>query len=96
MRHLVLIAAAILLAINMSPAMAQNGEGGNGNCTANCPRGAPGPVMGAGLPVLAIGFGVYSLVKRRRETKSRLFLEQLRGRDGADRSRSGDAWRWSL
>jgi hypothetical protein len=29
--------------------------------------GAPGPVIGAGLPVLAIGFGVYWLVKRRRK-----------------------------
>jgi hypothetical protein len=27
---------------------------------------APGPIAGAGLPVLAVGFGVYWLVKRRR------------------------------
>lgn len=27
---------------------------------------APGPIAGAGLPVLAIGYGVYWLVKRRR------------------------------
>jgi hypothetical protein len=36
---------------------------GNGNCP-NAPghnkfSGAPGPLAGAGLPVLAIGFGVY-------------------------------------
>jgi hypothetical protein len=43
---------------------------GNGNCE-NAPghnkvHGAPGPVVGAGLPVLAIGYGVYWLVKRKR------------------------------
>ena len=32
-------------------------------------RGAPGPVVGAGLPVLAVGYGVYWLVKRRRKGK---------------------------
>jgi hypothetical protein len=31
--------------------------------------GAPGPIAGAGLPILAIGYGVYWLVKRfRRKT----------------------------
>jgi hypothetical protein len=30
------------------------------------PKGAPGPIAGAGLPVLAVGFGVYWLIKRRR------------------------------
>jgi len=29
-------------------------------------RGAPGPIAGAGLPILAVGFGVYWLVRRRR------------------------------
>jgi hypothetical protein len=29
-------------------------------------HGAPGPIAGAGLPVIAIGYGVYLLVKRRR------------------------------
>jgi len=29
--------------------------------------GAPGPIAGAGLPILAIGYGVYWLVKRRRK-----------------------------
>ena len=47
---------------------------GNGNCE-NAPghnkveySGAPGPIAGAGLPVLAIGYGVYWLIKRRRKT----------------------------
>ena len=29
-------------------------------------RPAPGPIAGAGLPVLAVGYGVYWLIKRRR------------------------------
>jgi hypothetical protein len=28
--------------------------------------GAPGPIAGAGLPFLAVGYGVYWLIKRRR------------------------------
>ena len=32
-------------------------------------KGAPGPVVGAGLPALAIGYGVYWLVKRRKQPK---------------------------
>jgi len=30
-------------------------------------HGAPGPIAGAGLPFLAVGYGVYWLVKRRRK-----------------------------
>lgn len=30
-------------------------------------HGAPGPLAGAGLPVVAVGYGVYWLVRRRRE-----------------------------
>ena len=29
-------------------------------------HGAPGPLAGVGLPVLAVGYGVYWLVRRRR------------------------------
>ena len=29
-------------------------------------HGAPGPIAGAGLPVLAVGYGAYWLIKRRR------------------------------
>jgi hypothetical protein len=43
----------------------QNGDNGNnGNV-----GGAPGPIAGAGLPILAVGFGVYWLIKRRRKGK---------------------------
>jgi hypothetical protein len=30
-------------------------------------RGAPGPIAGAGLPFLAVGYGVYWLIRRRRK-----------------------------
>ena len=29
--------------------------------------GAPGPIAGAGLPILAVGYGVYWLIRRRRK-----------------------------
>lgn len=61
----VLVAGTISLAVPATPSSACNG---NGNC-ANAPgqtKGAPGPLAGAGLPVLAVGYGVYWLVKRRR------------------------------
>ncbi|RZN15416.1 hypothetical protein CWO90_41635 [Bradyrhizobium sp. Leo121] len=54
------------------PAQACNG---GGNCTEaheNAPGqnkhvgGAPGPIAGAGLPILAVGYGVYWLIRRRR------------------------------
>jgi len=64
-----IIAAAILSATSMS-ALAGQGQNCDGNCNGNgggSYRGAPGPVLGAGLPVLAVGYGVYWLVKRRRK-----------------------------
>jgi hypothetical protein len=33
-------------------------------------HGAPGPLAGAGLPVVAVGYGVYWLVRRRRGVNS--------------------------
>ena len=42
-------------------------QGGNaGNWKDSGYHGAPGPIVGAGLPVLAIGYGVYWLVRRRK------------------------------
>lgn len=34
-------------------------------------RGAPGPIAGAGLPIVAAGFGIYWLVRRRRRNARR-------------------------
>ncbi len=61
-----IIAAAMLGAAMLSPGLALadpgNGKGnggvGNGNEKHEY-HGAPGPILGAGLPVLAIGYGVY-------------------------------------
>jgi len=70
-----IIAAAMLGTAMLSPSLALadpgNGNGGVGNGKGNGNEkheyhGAPGPIIGAGLPVLAIGYGVYWLVKRRR------------------------------
>ena len=30
-------------------------------------QGAPGPIAGAGLPFLAVGYGIYWIIKRRRK-----------------------------
>ena len=32
-------------------------------------HGVPGPLAGAGLPFIAVGYGVYWLVRRRRNTQ---------------------------
>jgi len=59
---------AVAMMMSASSAMACNGRG---NCS-DAPgqtkhvRGAPGPIAGAGLPVLAVGYGIYWLVRRRR------------------------------
>jgi hypothetical protein len=42
-----------------------NNNGGNGQNFA-----APGPVLGAGLPILAVGYGVYWVVRRRKKGPS--------------------------
>jgi hypothetical protein len=59
-----LSAAALALTLTLAapPAQACNE---NGNC--DHMKGAPGPIAGAGLPILAVGYGVYWLVKRRRK-----------------------------
>ncbi|WP_407180029.1 hypothetical protein [Bradyrhizobium sp. STM 3562] len=44
----------------------ENGNAESGN--RGGVHGAPGPVAGAGLPVIAVGYGVYWLMRRRRKT----------------------------
>ena len=66
-----IIAAAILSAASM-PAFAQTGQNPSPQNTGQNGQnhvGAPGPLMGAGLPGLVVGgvgFGFYWLVRRRR------------------------------
>ena len=48
-----------------------NSQGGNsqgGNSQGGAIRGAPGPIAGAGIPFLVVGYGVYWLIKRRRKS----------------------------
>jgi opacity protein-like surface antigen len=79
-----ILTAVVLVVGLSSPAFAQNqngqggngqggnGQGGNGqggnDQGGNGTRGAPAPLIGVGLPGLAvgIGYGVYWLVRRRR------------------------------
>jgi hypothetical protein len=53
----------LLLALSV-PALAQNNQGQNNNNQGQGYRSAPGPLAGAGLPVLLIGGGIYWIVRR--------------------------------
>ena len=79
MQTMLVLPIALLLAFSV-PALAQNpnnngnhgqgnngnnGQGNNGNGNGGY-RGAPGPIVGAGLPLLLIGGGIYWIVRRRK------------------------------
>jgi hypothetical protein len=62
------LAAIAISTVLMSPVFADNGKGNNGNGNGNGgPRAAPGPVLGAGLPILAVGYGIFWVVRRRKK-----------------------------
>ena len=63
------ILTLVVLTLGLSsPAFAQNGNGQNGQDRDHDPRGAPAPLIGAGISGFAVGmgYGVYWLVRRRR------------------------------
>jgi hypothetical protein len=61
-----LMLSLVLLTAVSLPSMVQSQTARPTPCsTATC-RGAPGPIVGAGIPILAIGFGAYWLAKRLR------------------------------
>jgi hypothetical protein len=62
------LAAIAISTVLMSPVFADNGKGNDGKGKGDGgPRGAPGPVLGAGLPVLAVAYGVFWVVRRRKK-----------------------------
>ena len=44
-------------------------DGGNCDSAPGRTKKVPGPIAGAGLPVLAAGYGIYWLVRRRRNSQ---------------------------
>jgi hypothetical protein len=70
--------AILIIAVPVIPAFGQQNGGppccgttgspGNPGTPQNGgpPMGAPGPIAGAGLPFLGLGYGIYWLIKRRR------------------------------
>jgi hypothetical protein len=63
-----LSAATLALALTLAaPAAQACKDRGNRDSAPGHTKGAPGPIAGAGLPILAVGYGVYWLVKRRRK-----------------------------
>jgi hypothetical protein len=71
-------AALSMLSVSSVPASAFCILGFIGNSCGSPPKGGgggggihptPGPLAGAGLPFIAVGYGVYWLVRRRRTTK---------------------------
>ena len=75
MKAVLALPMALLLALSV-PALAKNDKGnqGNGNGNGGNVRGAPGPLVGAGLPVLLIGGGIYWIVRRQKQKKSSLVV----------------------
>ena len=59
-----MFAAAVVFGavVGVEPTFAQ----GFGAPPPPAPHGAPGPIAGAGLPILAVGYGAYWLVRRLR------------------------------
>lgn len=59
----------VSLALTGVPALAQDGQGQDNDYQGGGGHGAPGPLMGAGLPVLLIGGGIYWILRRKKKEK---------------------------
>jgi hypothetical protein len=67
------VALAVLLTVVTLPFFTTSTLALGSPCVSNCNgngnvHGAPGPIAGAGLPILAVGYGVYWLIKRHRKS----------------------------
>jgi len=65
-----ILSAAVLagvLALTPAPASACNGNCDDAPGHNKDVHFAPGPIAGAGVPFLAVGYGVYWLIRRRRK-----------------------------
>jgi hypothetical protein len=70
MKAVLALPMALLLALSV-PALAKDDKGDKGDKDKGV-KGAPGPLVGAGLPVILIGGGIYWIVRRQKQKKSRL------------------------
>jgi hypothetical protein len=70
MKTVLALPMALLLALSV-PALAKDDKGDKGDKDKGV-KGAPGPLVGAGLPVILIGGGIYWIVRRQKQKKSRL------------------------
>ncbi len=63
--------AAVLTAVATFAMPASACKEGDGNCTSAPGHNkiVPGPLAGAGLPFIAVGYGIYWLVRRRRNSQ---------------------------
>jgi hypothetical protein len=63
-----LIVATAFLAAFALPALAQGNKNGWNNPNNPHYNPVPGPLVGAGLPIFAVGYGAYWLIRRRRKS----------------------------
>ena len=72
MKTVLALPMALLLALSV-PALAKDDKGDKGDKDKGV-KGAPGPLVGAGLPVILIAGGIYWIVRRQKQKKSRLVV----------------------